>query len=122
MLGGQISLLTEDGLIEENISIDKAFASYLASVAQQKASLFKKQVRFVLHYRNYLSDASLCNHKLCQPAEHEETGANKGMSGKENKLVDFQPTSECIPDHSNEFVLVYCAKDSVKKVYNESQS
>ena len=60
-------------------------------------------LRFILHYRNFLSSQTNCDHTDCV-----KTRSTLG----EARIQTQNYAADCIPDHCNEFVVNYSQEDS----------
>lgn len=79
----------------------------------------------MLHYRDFLGRKAYCKHSACIKVPKPVSDVRTKVSSLENghtiqiRTTDVVPwtevSSECIPDHSNEFILKYCVVDQKKK-------
>ena len=129
------------------MSIDEALASFLANQTEEVPFNYKRLVNFVLRYRDFLRSSLHCPHKACarvsqaqkdkqiatielsqRPQEAFEdaqltmkAASSPAKHGLRHKM-DSPISSECIPDHCNEFILKYCADEARKKSIGEPKS
>ena len=129
------------------MSIDEALASFLANQTDEVPFNYERLANFVLRYRDFLRSRSLCPHKACakvSQAQKNKQIAAAGLSKSADDafkdasltmraessstkqgprhIKDSPISSECIPDHCNEFILKYCADEDRKKSISEPKS
>ena len=95
-------------------SLDLGLTRFLTKSQAQNKLGQERLIRFVIHYRVYLVSSGLCDHSQCCIKEADLSAVTVvNASGKHSRLAEVLNT-ECIPDHSNDFILTYCQDPTIK--------